>query len=595
MPIKTFNEFMLSLDNRALQIIITETDRYELAKVLSTADTETRDRVFNNMPKLSMAILKENLECIGPVDQKDIEKVQNKIISMIHHLKSTGEIVLSGGDYSPDKTIIRINDDYIKYTIECIEEACNNKDKCLYLPYTEEVIKHALAEFENRRDELSRIQSVEVSSGLLPAIAPLFETDTIRDLTIKGDGAAFQWPSSLEKCHNLTSLLISPCEELTEFPSWIRYADSLQRLSVGSSGITSIPDWIGDLQSLTELSLKFNKNLKTLPDSIGNLKNLTMLDISGTPIEQLPSSIENLSALKYVNICRTNIHTVPQSISSVETFIDTIPVEIIPQKYSLSYRDFVNCYYKLAKTVYQFSEKARREDVLSIEDEIELLGDDLFRKGLWQAVCGTDYAVLRNLLEISLDHEHDYYRNKLMEIAIEGVLGIQSGDSTFILLIKLNSMVKIKDNPIDAAVVKLLAGDDKAFSNIDFDAVIQPEEEREEIRLIKRAVFISEAARPRREGLPAYKNHLDYEAIANRDIFEYGISMIGCDLKLIDDVLSRLIAHETDPVQKNIAMAKKEAALSILNGDNTRITILKLLAYFDKNVTKALAGELLKD
>jgi Leucine-rich repeat (LRR) protein len=496
----------------------------------------------------------------------------------------------------PAQTINEINDVDIKYMITRIDEACKNKDKRLDLYHSpEEEVKRALAAFENRRDELSRIQSVEVSSDLLPAIAPLFETDTIRDLTIKGDGAAFQWTSSLEKCHNLTSLEIDWGEELTEFPSWIRHADSLQRLSVGSSEITSIPDWIGDLQSLTELSLKFNKNLKTLPDSIGNLKNLTMLDISGTPVEQLPGSIENLLSLKYVNICRTNIHTVPQSISSVKTFIDRTPVEIIPQKHSPSYREFVNCYYKLAKTIVRFSEKSLLSGFLSLEDEIELLGDDLFSKGIRLVVDGTDADVIRNLLALTIEREHDYYRKKLMEIALKGVLAIRAADSPSVHLFKLNSMVKIKDNPIDAAVVKLLAGDSNAFSNIDFDAAIQPEEEREEIRLIKRAVFIREAARPHREGLLAFKNHLDYEAIANRDIFEYGISMIGCDLELIDDVLTRLISHETDPVQKNIAMAKKEAALSILNGDNTRITILKLLAYFDKNVTKSLAEELLKD
>jgi hypothetical protein len=549
MPIKTFKELMLSLDDRTLQGVIYETDNCEVARALSTADAETLDKVLRNMPKLMAAILKEKLECIGPVDQKDIEKAQNKIISIIRHLQSTGVIVLRD---------VEIN------------------------------MSNGLLDNLYDLNELKGLSQDETDALLAGVYEPIHE------LSINGNADDAQRSLSPEKCRNLKSLEIVFWKS-TELPSWIRHAGSLQRLSVGSSEITSIPDWIGDLQSLTELSLKFNKNLKTLPDSIGNLKNLTMLDISGTPIEQLPVSIENLSALKYVNICRTNIHTVPQSISSVETFIDRTPVEIIPQKHSLSYRDFVNCYYKLAKTVYQFSEKARREGLLSIEDEIELLGDDLFRKGLSQVVCGIDSAVLRDLLEISLVHEHDYYRNKLMEIAIEGVLGIQSGDSTFILLIKLNSMVKIKDNPIDAAVVKLLAGDSNAFSNIDFDAAIQPEEEREEIRLIKRAVFIREAARPHREGLSAFKNHLDYEAIANRDIFEYGISLIGCDLKLIDDVLSRLISHETDPVQKNIAMAKKEAALSILDGDNTQITILKLLAYFDKNVTKSLAEELLKD
>ena len=579
MPIKTFKELMLSLDDRVLQGVIYGTDNCEVARALSTADAETLDKVLRNMPKLMAAILKEKLECIGPVDQKDIEKAQNKIISIIRHLEDTGEIVIKGfddNDYNDDLEFSLTRPEDLPDPLTA-EEACSlvNFDS------------------ESEREEFKRRYNVAMGT-----VEDCSQNETIHELSINGNVNDIQWSPSPEKCRNLTSLEIVFWKS-TEFPSWIRHAGSLQRLSVGSSEITSIPDWIGDLQSLTELSLKFNKNLKTLPDSIGNLKNLTMLDISGTPIEQLPGSIENLSSLKYVNICKTNIHTVPQSISSVKIFIDTIPVEIIPQKYSLSYRDFVNCYYKLAKTVYQFSEKARREDLLSIEDEIELLGDDLFRKGLWQAVCGTDSAVLRNLLEISLDHEHDYYRNKLMEIAIEGVLGIQSGDSTFILLIKLNSMVKIKDNPIDAAFVKLLAGDSKAFSNIDLDAVIQPEEEREEIRLIKRAVFISEAAL--REGLLAIEDYLDYEAIANRDIFEYGFSLVCCERedfnerKFIDDILTRLISHETDPVQKNIDMAKKEAVLSILDGDNMRITILKLLAYFDKNVTKSLAEELLKD
>ena len=104
------------------------------------------------------------------------------------------------------------------------------------------------------------------------------------------------------------------------------------------------------------------------------------------------------------------------------------------------------------------------------------------------------------------------------------------------------------------------------------------------------------AEKARREGLLSLEKDLDNEAIANRDIFEYGLSLIGgCKRKLINDVLTRLISRETDPVRKNIDMAKKEAVMSIFNQVNTRILALKLFAYFDKSIAKALEREILKD
>jgi Leucine-rich repeat (LRR) protein/flagellar motor component MotA len=642
---KPFKEVILLLDDRALQKVIRESDNSVLARVLSEADTETREKFLNNMTKLARTILKENLEYMNSVSQEDIEEAQKKIIGIIRSLENSGEIVISREDDlslndisgKTDNISGEINQDRVKDVINSIEKAC--KSKSLYISSyntTEEDVKKAFAAFENRRDELAKIQSLVIDSNLLPVAAPLFETDSIQDLTINGKGNDFQWPSFLEKCQNLKSLEINWCRE-TELPSWIRHADSLQSLSVDFSGITSIPDWIGGFKSLTKISLKFNENLKTLPDSIGNLKNLTKLlleynkslkvlpdtignlqsltelslinckklktlpdsignlrnlttlDISSSPVKKLPDSIENLTALEYVNICITNIHSVPKSVSSVKTFIDRMRISLIPKKYSPSYRGFVNSYYKLVKTAFQFSKIARREGLLALEDELEFFREDLFKQGMRLVVDGTDADVIREILELSIEREHDYYRKKLMEIALECVLSIQSGDNICLLITKLGSMVKIKDNPIDAAWIKYLAGDDNAFLNIDFDAAIQPEGEREEVRLIKRAVEFSEKAR--HEGLPALEKALDKEAIANRDIFEYGLFLMGCESEFIRDILNRLVSHETDPVQKNLGMAKAAAVLSILNGDNARILYLKLLAYFDKNIAKAMKRE----
>jgi chemotaxis protein MotA len=50
-----------------------------------------------------------------------------------------------------------------------------------------------------------------------------------------------------------------------------------------------------------------------------------------------------------------------------------------------------------------FSEKARREGLLALEEELEDLDDEFMRKGLRLVVDGTDAAVIRDLMEIELD------------------------------------------------------------------------------------------------------------------------------------------------------------------------------------------------
>ncbi|MCL1993701.1 MAG: MotA/TolQ/ExbB proton channel family protein [Spirochaetes bacterium] len=49
-----------------------------------------------------------------------------------------------------------------------------------------------------------------------------------------------------------------------------------------------------------------------------------------------------------------------------------------------------------------FSEKARREGLLALEDELEDLDDEFMKKGLRLVVDGTDGAIIRDLLELEL-------------------------------------------------------------------------------------------------------------------------------------------------------------------------------------------------
>jgi chemotaxis protein MotA len=51
-----------------------------------------------------------------------------------------------------------------------------------------------------------------------------------------------------------------------------------------------------------------------------------------------------------------------------------------------------------------FSEKARREGLLALEDDLDELEDDFLRKGIQLVVDGTDPEIIRNILETELNN-----------------------------------------------------------------------------------------------------------------------------------------------------------------------------------------------
>jgi chemotaxis protein MotA len=60
-----------------------------------------------------------------------------------------------------------------------------------------------------------------------------------------------------------------------------------------------------------------------------------------------------------------------------------------------------------------FSEKARREGLLALEDELEDLDDEFMKKGLRLVVDGTDAEIIRNLLELELSQMQGRHADKI--------------------------------------------------------------------------------------------------------------------------------------------------------------------------------------
>ncbi|PKM68078.1 MAG: flagellar motor switch protein FliG [Firmicutes bacterium HGW-Firmicutes-2] len=93
-------EDILSLDDRSIQRILREVDNNELGIALKGSGEEVQKVIFNNLSKRLAAMIKEEMEFMGPIRLKDVEESQQKIVNIIRKLEDAGEIVISrgGGD-----------------------------------------------------------------------------------------------------------------------------------------------------------------------------------------------------------------------------------------------------------------------------------------------------------------------------------------------------------------------------------------------------------------------------------------------------------------------------------------------------------------
>ncbi len=90
-------EDVINLDNRSIQRVIREVNNQELAMSLKVASEEVSNKIFKNMSKRQVELIKEEMEFMGPVRLRDIEEAQQKIVNLIRKLEDTGEIIIARG------------------------------------------------------------------------------------------------------------------------------------------------------------------------------------------------------------------------------------------------------------------------------------------------------------------------------------------------------------------------------------------------------------------------------------------------------------------------------------------------------------------
>jgi flagellar motor switch protein FliG len=90
-------EDLIKLDDKGIQVLLKDVSSDDIAIALKAASETIKEKIFANMSDRAGAMLREDLEAMGPVRATDAEKAQIKIAMVAKKLDAEGKIVLSRG------------------------------------------------------------------------------------------------------------------------------------------------------------------------------------------------------------------------------------------------------------------------------------------------------------------------------------------------------------------------------------------------------------------------------------------------------------------------------------------------------------------
>ena len=90
-------EDIQKIDDHGVQMMLKEISQEDLLISLKTASEDLKEKIFTNMSERASTMLKEDLEAMGLTKVTEVERSQQKIVSVIKRLEDEGRIVVGGG------------------------------------------------------------------------------------------------------------------------------------------------------------------------------------------------------------------------------------------------------------------------------------------------------------------------------------------------------------------------------------------------------------------------------------------------------------------------------------------------------------------
>lgn len=88
-------EDIVNLEDRAIQRILREVETKDLAMSLKGTKEDVKEKVFKNMSERAQAMLRDEMEYMGPVRAREVQEIQTKIVGIIRTLEVAGEIIIA--------------------------------------------------------------------------------------------------------------------------------------------------------------------------------------------------------------------------------------------------------------------------------------------------------------------------------------------------------------------------------------------------------------------------------------------------------------------------------------------------------------------
>jgi flagellar motor switch protein FliG len=90
-------EDIVTLDDRAVQLVLRNVETKALATALKGVRAEVKEKITRNMSQRAAQNLEEEIVLLGPVKMKTVEEAQGAIVRAIRALEESGQVVVSRG------------------------------------------------------------------------------------------------------------------------------------------------------------------------------------------------------------------------------------------------------------------------------------------------------------------------------------------------------------------------------------------------------------------------------------------------------------------------------------------------------------------
>jgi flagellar motor switch protein FliG len=88
---------ILQIDGAGIREMLQRADKKSMTLALKGTSEELQAHIFKNMSQRAAEMMKEDMEALGPVRLRDVEKAQHEVVEIVQKLEAEGLVSLGGG------------------------------------------------------------------------------------------------------------------------------------------------------------------------------------------------------------------------------------------------------------------------------------------------------------------------------------------------------------------------------------------------------------------------------------------------------------------------------------------------------------------